>query len=45
MDMLPWIGLVIGVDIAGVLAIKLLVHNMSYANVTAAHEITFFRFL
>jgi hypothetical protein len=37
MDMLPWIGLVIGVAIAAVLATKFLVHKMSYATVTAAH--------
>lgn len=38
MDTLPWIGLVIGgVAIAAVLATKWLVHNMSYATVTAAH--------
>ena len=35
MDMLPWIGLVIGVAIAAVLAIKLIVQEMRYATVTA----------
>jgi hypothetical protein len=35
MDMLAWIGLVIGVAIAAVLAIKLIVQEMRYATVTA----------
>ena len=34
-DMLPWIGLVIGVAIAAVLAIKLLIQEMRYETVTA----------
>ncbi len=35
MDTLPWIGLVIGVATAAVLATKFLVHKVSYATVTA----------
>src|SRR5215216_5533597 len=35
MDILPWIGLALGVAIAAVLATKLLVPKMRYATVTA----------